>query len=97
MYFVKNAESLRCKNGERESGKEGGLGRMKEVSRKKRERGHNVKEWKEICKERDGWKKVYRWEKRTNVLVQSKMERKNCRNIDKREANIFHEYNNSLH
>lgn len=35
--------------------------------------------------------------KRTNVLVQRKMERKNCRNIDKRGADIFHEYNNSLH
>lgn len=56
LYFVKNAENLRCKDGEREV-KEGGLGRMKEVYRKKKERGHNVKEWKEICKERDGWKK----------------------------------------
>lgn len=37
LYFVKNAENLRCKDGEREV-KEGGLGRMKEVYRKKKKR-----------------------------------------------------------
>lgn len=52
----------------RESGKEGGLGRMKEVARKK-ERGHNVREeWKEICRERDEWQNSIRVRKKEQMF-----------------------------